>query len=39
MDEERFGAVDFLDVRLGDTGLEIKNGVGVEAEDAADSCS
>lgn len=34
MDEEGFGAVDFLDVRLWDTGLKAQDGVGVELEDA-----
>lgn len=37
MDEEGFGAVDFLDVGFGDTWLETKDGVGIEAEDGADT--
>lgn len=37
MDEEGLGAVDFLDVGLGDTWLEAEDCVGVEAEDVADS--
>jgi len=37
MDEEGLGAVDFLDVGFGDTGLQAEDGVGVETEDAADA--
>jgi hypothetical protein len=32
MDEERLFAVCFYDVRIGNTGLEVENIVGVEAE-------
>jgi hypothetical protein len=38
MDEEGFGAVDFLDVVVWDTGLEVEDSVSVEAKDAADAC-
>jgi hypothetical protein len=37
MDEQGFGAVDFLDVGFGDTWLEAEDCVGVETEDVADS--
>lgn len=37
MDKERLGAVDFLDVRLWDTRLEIEYGVGIKLEDRQDA--
>lgn len=37
VDEEGFGAVAFLDVGFGDTGLQVQDPVGVVAEDAEDA--
>jgi hypothetical protein len=37
MDEEGLGAVALLDVALGNTGLEVENGIRVEAEDITDA--
>lgn len=37
MDEQRFCSVDFLDVGIGYTWLEVEHGVGIEAEGAQDT--
>jgi hypothetical protein len=37
MDEQRLGAVDFLDVGFGHTRLQVQNSVGIQAEDIANA--
>jgi hypothetical protein len=37
MDEKRLCTVDFLDVGFGNTGLEVEDCVGVEAENATNT--